>query len=71
MHITLIQFLLSLLPFFCLFVLPFWLVFRRAGFSGAWSLLALLPIIGLLIVAALLSFRRWPAQQAITPEHSA
>lgn len=38
----------------------FVLILRRAGMSWAWSLLALLPSIGLVLVFAVLLFRRWP-----------
>ncbi|WP_343716826.1 hypothetical protein [Inquilinus sp.] len=43
----------------------FILILRRAGFSWAWSLLALLPSIGLVLVFAVLLFRRWPAIAAM------
>lgn len=44
-----------------LVVVPLWRVFRRAGFAPAWSLLAMLPYLGVPICLALLAVRRWPA----------
>ena len=41
-------------------VIPAWLIFSRAGFSGIWALLVFLPSIGLLIAILILAFRRWP-----------
>jgi hypothetical protein len=40
-------------------VLPTWRVFRRAGLSAGWSLMFLLPLIGPLLVLALLAFAPW------------
>jgi hypothetical protein len=47
-----------------LLVVPAWRIFRRAGFHPALSLLLFIPGLGLLIIALLLAFRRWPA---VTP----
>lgn len=45
-----------------LLLVPTWRVFRRAGFSPAWSLLVLLGFpLGVLLVLAVLAFRPWPA----------
>jgi uncharacterized membrane protein YhaH (DUF805 family) len=57
--IAFIYFLLSLL-----IIIPTWRVFRRAGFSGALSLLHLVPGIGMLVVMAILAFSTWPAGEA-------
>jgi hypothetical protein len=51
--------MLAVLP-----VLPFWLIFEKAGFSGAWSLLALLPGVDL-IMLFFLAFADWPALQHV------
>jgi hypothetical protein len=45
-------------------VIPLWFICRKAGFSGAWSLLSLLPLIGLLIVLIFLACAEWPARLA-------
>ena len=47
-----------------LIVIPLWRICRRAGFHGALSLLALVPLVGPLIVGAILSFADWPAKRA-------
>jgi hypothetical protein len=45
-----------------LLTLPaFVLILKRAGLSRAWALLALAPSIGIVLVFAVLLFRRWPA----------
>lgn len=44
-----------------LVVVPLWRVCGRAGFSPALSLLAIIPWLGLLIIAAVLGFSEWPA----------
>lgn len=40
-------------------LLPFWRITRKAGYSGFWSLLMLLPGINLLFLY-FLAFARWP-----------
>jgi hypothetical protein len=48
---------------FLVFVLivPVWRMFRRAGLAPAWSLLMLLPMIGIPIVVWMFAFSKWPA----------
>lgn len=45
-----------------LVVVPLWRICARAGFSGALSLIALIPWLGVLIVGAILSFANWPTK---------
>jgi uncharacterized membrane protein YhaH (DUF805 family) len=45
-------------------IIPTWRVCTRAGFSGAWSLLHIIPVIGSFIVMALLAFSDWPNGEA-------
>jgi hypothetical protein len=40
---------------------PLWRICGRAGFSPALSLLAIIPWLGFLIVAAILGFAEWPS----------
>jgi hypothetical protein len=47
-----------------LLIIPTWRIFVRAGFSGALSLLHLVPVVGSLIVMAILAFSDWPAGEA-------
>ncbi len=45
-------------------IIPTWRICVRAGFSGAWSLLHLIPGIGSFIVMAILAFGDWPNGEA-------
>jgi hypothetical protein len=47
-----------------LLVIPTWRIFVRAGFSGALSLLHFVPVVGLLVIMAILAFSDWPAGEA-------
>jgi hypothetical protein len=41
-------------------IIPTWRICVRAGFSGALSLFHLVPVVGWLIVMAVLAFSTWP-----------
>ncbi len=43
-----------------LMIVPFWVIFSRAGYSGAFSLLMPIPGINV-IVLYMFAFGRWPA----------
>lgn len=43
-----------------LIVLPFWRIFTKAGYSGAWSLLMLIPVVNV-IIFYVFAFSSWPA----------
>ncbi|HEU5095462.1 MAG TPA: hypothetical protein VFT77_09910 [Reyranella sp.] len=45
-------------------IIPTWRICVRAGFSGGWSLLHLIPMIGSFIVMAILAFGDWPNGEA-------
>jgi hypothetical protein len=45
-------------------IIPTWRICTRAGFSGALSLLHLVPFIGSFIVMAVLAFSPWPNGEA-------
>ena len=45
-------------------IIPTWRICNRAGYSGAMSLLHLIPGVGTLIVMAILAFGTWPAGEA-------
>ena len=49
-------------PLMALLVVPTWRILQRAGFNGAWALLMLVPIVGLL-VPWVVSFLKWPADR--------
>ena len=46
-----------------LFIWFYWRIFTKAGFSGALSLLNLVPGVGPLICVLILAFGEWPALQ--------
>jgi len=41
-------------------IIPFWQLFAKAGYSGWWSLLMIVPIVNL-IALYVLAFSSWPA----------
>ena len=45
-------------------IIPSWRILNRAGFAGALSLIHLVPVIGSLIVMAILAFSDWPNGEA-------
>lgn len=51
-----------------LVIVPLWRICGRAGFSPALSLLAVIPVLGFLIVAAVLGFAEWPSEKSRQPE---
>ncbi|MGO4910326.1 hypothetical protein ACEN2J_18610 [Pseudorhodobacter sp. W20_MBD10_FR17] len=50
---------LGLLVMALLFVLPFWKISTKAGFSGWWSLLMFIPVANLVFLYVL-AFSDWP-----------
>ncbi|MES2323064.1 MAG: hypothetical protein V4633_12440 [Pseudomonadota bacterium] len=52
-----------------LLIIPLWRICARAGFQPAMSLVAAIPFVGLLVVAAILAFGNWPADSGrdLTP----
>ena len=47
-------------------IFPFWMIFRKAGFSGALSLTLLVPILNVFVLLYL-AFAKWPALRQLTP----
>jgi hypothetical protein len=45
-------------------IVPLWLVFQRVGLNPAWSLLTVIPALGLLIVLGILAHAEWPNMRA-------
>jgi hypothetical protein len=41
-------------------IIPFWRLFSKAGYSGWWSLLMVIPLVNL-ITLYVLAFSNWPA----------
>ncbi len=58
-----IVWVLFLLAITALFIWFYWRIFTKAGFSGALSLLNLVPAVGPLICILILAFGEWPALQ--------
>jgi hypothetical protein len=52
---------LVLLAFNVLAVWPLARICRRAGFAPWWAFLIFVPLIGVLLVTGMLTFRRWPS----------
>lgn len=50
----------SVLIFALLFVVPAWRIVAKAGYSGAWSLFAFIPMINV-IMLWVFAFAKWPA----------
>ena len=44
-----------------IFVVPFWKIFEKAGFTPALSLLMLIPIVNLVMIYYL-AFAKWPGR---------
>jgi len=54
--------LVQLVPFILfnlILLVPYWRILRRAGRSGWWVLLMLIPAVGWLVVPWVIAFMRW------------
>lgn len=49
----------------CITTLPFWKIFSKAGYSGWWSLIMLIPIVSLLGLF-FLAFSEWPIRRGLS-----
>ena len=54
--------LAMLTPLMALLVVPTWRILQRAGFNGAWALLMLVPVLGILVLW-FVSFLKWPTDR--------
>jgi hypothetical protein len=52
---------LVLLVYFAVIVVPCWRIVSKAGFHGAWALLALVPLVNL-IMLWVFAFVPWPVR---------
>jgi len=57
--------LMVLLAVPAIVIIPFWTIFAKAGFSGALSLLMLIPLVNL-VMLLYLAFAQWPALKETT-----
>jgi hypothetical protein len=67
--VLLVSLMLAHLLVALIVIIPTWKILTRAGFSGGWSLLHLVPVIGSFVVMAILAFGDWPngEEGAMTP----
>lgn len=54
--------LLLVIPLLALLIVPACRIFRRAGFSGAWGLTMVIPLLGILALWVL-AFLKWPSDK--------
>lgn len=50
------------LLFIYIFVAPCWRIAKKAGFSGAWSLLAVVPLVNVIILWVF-AYVKWPVER--------
>jgi hypothetical protein len=50
----------------CVTILPFWMIFKKAGFSPWLSLTQLLPLVNL-VALFYLAFAEWPVHRGLRP----
>jgi len=53
---------LVMLVFLALIVVPFWFIFKKAGYSPWFSLLMVVPLLNILMLF-FLAFSQWPASR--------
>lgn len=41
-------------------IIPLWLILKKAGYAGAWSLLAFIPVVNVILLW-FIALARWPA----------
>jgi hypothetical protein len=46
-----------------IFVAPCWRIAKRAGFSGAWALLAIVPLVNIVILWVF-AYVKWPTERS-------
>jgi len=59
-HLIVLSFLFSF--YFVLFVLPFWFICKKAGFTPWLCFLSIIPL-GAIILLFILAFAEWPSQR--------
>ena len=55
-----LHFLLAVSVTSVICVYPLWRIFKRAGLSPWWALLALIPFLGLWLAGVVLAMKAWP-----------
>ena len=54
---------LILIVWVVVFIVPCWRIVQKAGFSGAWSLIAFVPLLNL-IFFWIFAFMKWPNERS-------
>ena len=52
-----------LLFYIAIIVVPFWRIASKAGYSGAWSLVAIIPLVNIIFLWVF-AFANWPSAKA-------
>jgi membrane protein DedA with SNARE-associated domain len=52
----------GLLLFWAVFLIPLWRIISKAGYSGAWALVSLIPVVNL-IALWIFAFAKWPNER--------
>lgn len=47
--------------FWLVFLIPVWRIISKAGYSGAWALVSLIPVVNI-IALWIFAFARWPME---------
>ena len=63
---SMVTILIVTLTALILFVIPFWKIFQKAGYSGWWSITLMIPGINIFMMYYL-AFSEWPSQRGINP----
>jgi hypothetical protein len=48
--------------FWLVFLVPLWRIISKAGYSGAWALISLIPFVNI-IALWIFAFAKWPAER--------
>ena len=52
-----------ILLYLAIIVVPCWRIVRKAGYSGAWALLLLVPLVNVILLWVF-AFIRWPSERS-------
>jgi uncharacterized membrane protein YhaH (DUF805 family) len=52
----------SLILFWIILLVPLWRIVRKAGYSGAWALVSLIPLVNI-IALWIFAFSKWPNER--------
>lgn len=53
----------GMLFFWAIFLVPLWRIVSKAGYSGAWALLSLIPFVNI-VALWIFAFAKWPNEPA-------